>query len=818
MSRELRKSTMAQRRSASTSTSDSDKDEQSTISRHGTTSWVSTVVSIVTTAISVVLPVFGRSATAYGTAASSSTSRAPPSTPHEQDITTSQLRRMPTLTMSPGSTWIRGQFPADDDATEVKTTCGSGVLLPTQSTPHGLQASPSRPASRQHSMVSHLSLRTEDLEQDPDLFEEFRDFVRRVEDRRGQQEQRSELSFGLRDLPRAPSTVADWVRQSPAPVANSTTEDIAMMVRDNIATVMRNTVLPAVKNNMDAVMQDSIMPAMRNNTAAIQDNVSAVQLIRGLLADTIDAVSVLTARIDEVVASQAMNVRPAMVTVPLQTAPAHRQVPVRVTSVTPSTILPPVSPRTSQSLTSYALVSAVTMPIVSPTTLYSVATLAPTSTTTTTSTGTVSISYATSTIGSTTAGEVNVAVSALPSQSTTTCRALSATRTVGDVKTSTSTSSESNIGRTTRKERRVNEYGGEADLENYLSQFEVAARVNKWTAQDKADALILALKGVARQVLPTDGSASSMTYERLCASLRARFGPVRNSEHHLTALQAAIRQPKESLQAFADRLRPIAKLAYPETTNEAARDALLLPHFIQALTDPEQRCYIRRMKSKTLQEAIENAELYELTSGMENKRADASPEITTNKKRVSVVSVSNEDQDLDSVITEKIRAVLAKDSSTQEKDNSTSSDCSHGDKKRGRTGRSRRRSRSAVRAVSRDSTVSSTQQSGANSSTTDQRLQEFQDKLLQQFSSLKSDISTQLAAMSTTTSTPSQSMSAMSNSGRQCYNCGRRGHISRNCRAPRRQRNEYSSQYQQSSSTDQLNDSGRGPAGLATRQ
>jgi hypothetical protein len=299
MSRELRKSTMAQRRSASTSTSDSDKDEQSTISMHGTTSWVSTVVSIVTTAINVVLPVFGRSATAYGTAASSSTSRAPPSTRHEQDITTSQLRRMPTLTMSPSSSGIRGQFPADDDATEVKTTRGSGVPLPTQYfTPHGLQASPSRPASRQLSMVSHLSLRTEDLEQDPDLFEEFRDFVRRVEDRRGQQEQRSELSFGLRDLPRAPSTVADWVRQSPAPVANSTTaEDIAMMVRDNIVTVMRNTVLPAVKNNMDAVMQDSIMPAMRDNTAAIQDNVSAVQLIRGLLADTIDAVAVLTAMV-----------------------------------------------------------------------------------------------------------------------------------------------------------------------------------------------------------------------------------------------------------------------------------------------------------------------------------------------------------------------------------------------------------------------------------------------------------------------------------------------------------------------------------------
>jgi hypothetical protein len=162
------------------------------------------------------------------------------------------------------------------------------------------------------------------------------------------------------------------------------------------------------------------------------------------------------------------------------------------------------------------------------------------------------------------------------------------------------------------------------------------------------------------------------------------------------------------------------------------------------------------------------------------------------------VSVGKEDQDLDSVITEKIRAVLAKDASTQEKDNSTSSDCSRGNKKKGRTGRSRRRSHSAVRAVSRDSTVSSTQQSGANSSTTDQRLQEFEDELLQQFSSLKSDISNQLAAMSTTTSTSSQAMSTMSNSGRQCYNCGRHGHISRNCRAPRRQRNEYSSQYQQS--------------------
>ena len=75
---------------------------------------------------------------------------------------------------------------------------------------------------------------------------------------------------------------------------------------------------------------------------------------------------------------------------------------------------------------------------------------------------------------------------------------------------------------------------------------------------------------------------------------------------------------------MVEQLRPVAVLAYPHVSDRAERENMLVDLFIDALTDAEQRRYVRLLTLKTLREAIDAAELNEATSGIEAKRLEAS--------------------------------------------------------------------------------------------------------------------------------------------------------------------------------------------------
>lgn len=169
------------------------------------------------------------------------------------------------------------------------------------------------------------------------------------------------------------------------------------------------------------------------------------------------------------------------------------------------------------------------------------------------------------------------------------------------------------------------DYPGDADVETYISQFSMIADYNGWQEEERKFHLAASLKDKARQVLHADGRLTSITYAQLCERLVKRFGPGKQSAPNVAALNSLARRSSETIRALADRARPYAKWGYPQVTDEETRDTLLIMPFISALVDKEQRTFVLNRKPATLEEAIEAAELFEATSGIEAKRSASKP-------------------------------------------------------------------------------------------------------------------------------------------------------------------------------------------------
>jgi hypothetical protein len=374
-----------------------------------------------------------------------------------------------------------------------------------------------------------------------------------------------------------------------------------------------------------------------------------------------------------------------------------------------------------------------------------------------------------------------------------------------------------------RKEKRVMDYGGEPDVDNYLSQFNLIAEYNGWTDREKAIALAASLKGNARLVLPTDGLARTITFEQLCERLRESFGPVRQSSYHITALNAVTRRVRETVRALVDRLRPMARLAYPNIEDLAQREKLLIEPFIGALTDMEQRLFVRNRMPFTLKEAADAAELYENNHGIEEKRTDTVAEQNKqDKRKVRALATSTLDlaQLKDEIIHEvrqEVRAISS-DVSRQEPTNQR-----RGRRQNINVGQKKQRGKSQppVRSINNPQKhVNRNNQYNAQRSNSKPPYgQSFSDRLnsieatvnklaqvVERSMSLTSTVQTSTNAEQTRPKTLVSDERLPTVNSSPCYNCGQTGHWRNECLLPKKKWNTYG----------QGNGEGRGPVGRAT--
>ena len=106
-------------------------------------------------------------------------------------------------------------------------------------------------------------------------------------------------------------------------------------------------------------------------------------------------------------------------------------------------------------------------------------------------------------------------------------------------------------------------FDGTSSLESFLTQFEVCARYNGWTASDRLDFLRCALEKSATQLLWDFGARDDVTFEELVGRLRQRYGTEGQAETFRAQLHYQRQRAEENLSTVLHDIRRLVVLAYP---------------------------------------------------------------------------------------------------------------------------------------------------------------------------------------------------------------------------------------------------------------
>lgn len=159
-------------------------------------------------------------------------------------------------------------------------------------------------------------------------------------------------------------------------------------------------------------------------------------------------------------------------------------------------------------------------------------------------------------------------------------------------------------------------FGGDAPWDAYKLQFEMLAEINKWSDEEKASFLAISLRGPALTVLTNLPPEGRRTYTVLVAALDKRFGTAHQTELNRMKLRNRMRKSDESLQELAGDVERLARLAYPDATDDML-DIIVRDQFLDAFRDEDLRLRVRQSRPTSVNEALERAlelESYQLAN------------------------------------------------------------------------------------------------------------------------------------------------------------------------------------------------------------
>jgi len=157
---------------------------------------------------------------------------------------------------------------------------------------------------------------------------------------------------------------------------------------------------------------------------------------------------------------------------------------------------------------------------------------------------------------------------------------------------------------------RPKEYDGKESIDSYLTHFEVCAKYNKWSDDEKRLWLQWALKDRSRQVLWDMPNGIERTYSELTAALRQRFGSDHQQEVYKLELANRRRRPGESLSDLMQDIRRLMVLGY-SLEQSSIWEAVATNAFLAALNDTAMALEIRKRSPATLDAVYRDAVLLE---------------------------------------------------------------------------------------------------------------------------------------------------------------------------------------------------------------
>lgn len=152
----------------------------------------------------------------------------------------------------------------------------------------------------------------------------------------------------------------------------------------------------------------------------------------------------------------------------------------------------------------------------------------------------------------------------------------------------------------------TSKYDGSIPFENYKKQFEIVARLNRWTALEKALQLQACLQGGALSAISGMDCDQTTDYETVAEALMSRYGTGQQKELHSALLRSRARKKDESLPDLAHDLLRLARYGHPEAPRET-QEHLAMEQFFEAIPDRELRVKLQLENFRNIHEALQAA-------------------------------------------------------------------------------------------------------------------------------------------------------------------------------------------------------------------
>ena len=154
--------------------------------------------------------------------------------------------------------------------------------------------------------------------------------------------------------------------------------------------------------------------------------------------------------------------------------------------------------------------------------------------------------------------------------------------------------------------KRPSQYDGRSSCRDYLVQFEMIAKLNRWDNVTCAMELATSLSGQALAILTDIEPEQRQDYDALIKALLIRFEPDNQSEVFRAQLKCRTRKRGEGLAELAQDVKKLVRKAYPDASN-SIRETLAKEAFTDALNDYNMEWSVRQGKGATLDDALRTA-------------------------------------------------------------------------------------------------------------------------------------------------------------------------------------------------------------------
>lgn len=150
---------------------------------------------------------------------------------------------------------------------------------------------------------------------------------------------------------------------------------------------------------------------------------------------------------------------------------------------------------------------------------------------------------------------------------------------------------------------KLDRYDGKSEIKAFLRGYEICARHNAWSNEERLDQLMCSLSAPADQFLWDFGSTSVMNWSDLVQKLRSRYGSSDQTSLYQTQLGTRRQRDDEDLNGLVQDIRRLMSLAYPGCAAEHG-EVIAVRAFLDAMKDQSLALKVREREPTSLDAAF----------------------------------------------------------------------------------------------------------------------------------------------------------------------------------------------------------------------